>query len=97
MGLRLVEQFGDDDTIMRLAFKPWFKAPDFGNEEGGNTPPQVVTEQPSDGAFSASPVQEGASPQGPIPMPPPPSASVNGGTTASSGSPRNYGATETGM
>uniref|UniRef100_F1L9A6 Cysteine string protein n=1 Tax=Ascaris suum TaxID=6253 RepID=F1L9A6_ASCSU len=141
MGLRLVEQFGDDDTIMRLAFKPWFKwtfllcglstcccffcccgcmfccncccnfccgrckpkdadfdeAPDFGNEEDGNTPPQVVTEQPSDGAFSASPVQEGASPQGPIPMPPPPSASVNGGTTASSGSPRNYGATETGM
>ncbi|KHN75023.1 Cysteine string protein [Toxocara canis] len=24
MGLRLAEQFGDDDTIMRLAFKPWF-------------------------------------------------------------------------
>uniref|UniRef100_A0A914RTN4 Uncharacterized protein n=1 Tax=Parascaris equorum TaxID=6256 RepID=A0A914RTN4_PAREQ len=29
MGLRLVEQFGDDDTIMRLAFKPWFKQLEF--------------------------------------------------------------------
>lgn len=25
MGLKLLEQFGDDDTIMTLAFKPWFK------------------------------------------------------------------------
>uniref|UniRef100_A0A915PYD5 J domain-containing protein n=1 Tax=Setaria digitata TaxID=48799 RepID=A0A915PYD5_9BILA len=49
MGLKLMEQFGDDDAMISLAFKPWFKERDVGESDGeqetnGNA--SVVTEQP---------------------------------------------------
>ncbi|VDK59070.1 unnamed protein product [Anisakis simplex] len=40
MGLRLLDQFGDDDTVMRLAFKPWFKvtSPPFSSDHFSDLP-----------------------------------------------------------
>lgn len=145
VGLKLMEQFGDDDTIMRLAFKPWFKwtfifcglatcccffcccgcmfccncccnfccgkfkpqEPDpeepgevnINHEgEGSDTPPLVRTEQPrSSGSGSSVRTPEGA-----IPMPPPPECNHddNGRRSPPRRSPptvKNYGSVETGM
>eukprot|EP00080_Pristionchus_pacificus_P004257 PDM64277.1 dnj-14 [Pristionchus pacificus] len=63
-GLKLMEQFGEDEKLLQIFLKPWFKFdPAAGEEDGSRSSPVIATQPGADGDNARPPVV--------IAMPPP--------------------------